>query len=366
MIHWRSIHIITILGLFLFTACKKKTESEIEPIDKTPEKSYSFPSYFGVPLIPKDVAPLQEDVVELGRKLFYDPILSSDTTVSCASCHKQEFAFSDNKVFSNGVNGRRTSRNSMSITNQAWQTSFFWDGRAASLEQQTIFPIENINEMNLPIEEALTRLNNSSLYDSLFFKVFKIDSIEKTHLATAIAHFERTLISEDSKFDQYLKKEYQLSEKEERGRVLFFTHPEPGVVRGANCGDCHASPQLMVQEFHNNGLDKYLLDKGRGDISGNSNDNGKFKTPSLRNIGYTAPYMHDGRFQTLREVLDHYNEHIVFDSPNLDPQIIAGSNNCNGCPLGLTEQEKEDLLAFIKLLDDEEFINNVDFSNPFE
>lgn len=362
---WRSILILTILGHFLFTACQKKEENEPKPSTDT-KKEYTFPSYFGVPLIPKDIAPLEEDVVELGRKLFYDPILSSDSTVSCASCHKQEFAFSDNKLFSEGVGGRRTSRHSMSITNMAWQTRFFWDGRAASLEEQAIIPIENVNEMNLPIEEALERLNKSPLYDSLFQKVFEIDEIEKKHLATAISHFERSLISQNSKFDKHLKKEYQLTEQEERGRVLFFTHPEPGIVRGGNCGDCHASPQLMVQDFHNNGLDKYLRDDGLGEFTGNENDNGKFKTPSLRNIGYTAPYMHDGRFQTLREVLDHYNEHIQFESPNLDPQIIAGSNNCNGCPLGLTDQEKEDILAFLKLLDDEEFVNNDDFSNPFE
>ena len=358
----KIILLVTVLALVL--SCKKK--DEVNKPAGTTGYTLQYPAYFGNSYIIPDDNTTTNEGVELGRFLFYDSILSKDYSVSCASCHQQKSSFSDSKSISNGVGGTPTRRHSMAIVNALWQPAFFWDGRSNSLEDQALEPIKNPSEMNLPIEEAIQRLNNSDFYKEKFKKAFATETISEIHLANALAQFERTLISGNSKYDQYKRNEYTMTSQEERGMNLFFTHPEPSQnLRGGNCNDCHTGFLTSGDEFHNNGLNaSFTNDLGREEVTGLPSDKGKFKTPTLRNIAVSKPYMHDGRFNTLEEVLDHYNEHIQ-SSATLDLLIILGSNNENGGSLGLTLEEKEDIIAFLHLLTDEEFLNNEQLSNPF-
>ncbi len=332
-----------------------------------------LPAYFGKNFqIPADNL-LTYEGVELGRMLFYETKLSANNQISCASCHQQSKAFTDGLAVSVGVEGRKRDVGSMSLSNLLWQKKFNWNGSASTLEEQVVMPIQHPNEMNQSLAISAQKLQATNNYPQKFKEVFKSEQITPQNIAKALAQFLRTLISANSKFDKVLRGEAQLTESEQRGRVLFFTHPIAGQLRGGNCGDCHGG--LMVggtapdfQGFHNNGLDTDAnLKNGLFDITKNPNDKGKFKAPSLRNIALTAPYMHDGRFQTLEEVLNHYNEHIKMSS-SLDVLITEASNNLfvppNTVDLGLTAQEKADIIAFLRTLTDEEFINNPKFKQP--
>jgi len=352
--------LLIIIGAITLASCKKKEGEEELSND---DFSFEYPAYFGEPELP--IFEVTKEQINLGRLLFYEPMLSKDSTVSCGSCHIQKFGFSDSDQFSKGVNDQTGSRQSMALSNLMWQKDFFWDGRASSLEDQALAPIENPVEMNLPLDQALARLRGSLTYRELFRLAYGSYEISANKLALAIANFERTLISSNSKYDLYKQGLTQLSDQESRGEILFFTHPEKGQnLRGGNCGDCHSFPHLQSFEFRNNGLDEVIIDEGRKDFTTKEHDKGKFKVPNLRNVGVSAPYMHDGRFNNLNEVLDHYNEHIKNNSPNLDPLITTASNDCVGCSLGLTESEKEDIIAFLKTLTDQTFLTNKAFSNP--
>jgi cytochrome c peroxidase len=342
----------------------------------TPKGQYpldQLPAYFGKNFqIPAD-NPLTYEGVELGRMLFYEKKLSANNQIACASCHQQSKAFTDGLAVSVGVEGRKREVGSMSLANLLWQKKFNWNGSASNLEEQVVMPMQHPNEMNQSLEISAQKLQATDNYPQKFKEVFKSEQIIPQNIAKALAQFLRTLISANSKFDKVLRGETQLTESEQRGRVLFFTHPIAGQLRGGNCGDCHGG--LMVggtapdfQGFHNNGLETDAnLKNGLFDITKNPNDKGKFKAPSLRNIALTAPYMHDGRFQSLEEVLDHYNEHIKMSS-TLDVLITEASNNLfvppNTVDLGLTAQEKADIIAFLKTLTDEEFVNNPKFKQP--
>lgn len=280
----------------------------------------------------------------LGEKLFFDTILSKDYSVSCASCHKPNFGFADTATFSIGINGIPTKRNTPSVLNMAFRPHFFWDGRAASLEEQALMPISNPDEMGLPIDEAIQRLNQNGTYKKLFFKIFKQKPNAK-NLGLAIAAFEKTLETGNSKFDWAFDDKATLTEQEERGRQLFIGNK-------AKCFDCHRGDDFTNDEFKNIGLydGDALNDRGRFDITKDSSDLGKFKTPGLRNVAITAPYMHDGRFKSLLEVVEYYNNPTAFiNNPiNIDSSLAV--------PLGLTKQEKLDLVAFMKTLTDKRFI----------
>jgi len=366
--YWMSVAIIS--GTI---SCQDETK----PADPGPNRlALSHPDYF-----PNDAAmpadnPLTEEGVLLGRMLFYEKKLSADGTISCASCHQQEKAFSDGKAVSPGVNGILGDKNAMSLANLHWQGRFFWDGRAASLEEQAIQPIEDPREMNLPIRDAIDRLKSDPKYPELFKDAFGTNEITAQKIGKAIAQFERTLVSGNSKFDKWIKGEIELTETERIGMELFFTHPEPGIqLRGGNCGDCHlgfltSGDKNGIAGFHNNGLEtEEKLPLGLAAVTNNASDKGKFKAPTLRNIALTAPYMHDGRFPSLEEVLDHYNEHIRTSS-TLDVLILEASNEflTPGDPvrLQLSQGEKQAILAFLHTLTDEEFIKNEKFSNPFK
>ena len=347
---------LVFVGVLLLNSCKKQEE------EKALKSNY--PSYFGDP-VDLPASPATANQIALGRHLFYETILSKDSTISCGSCHVQKFGFSDSSRFSSGVENTIGTRQSMALSNLMWQKDFFWDGRAASLEEQALDPIENPLEMNLPLDQALTRLKGSVKYPKLFKEAFGSDDITPQRLAIAISNFERSLISSNSKYDRYKQGRTQLSSSESRGEILFFTHPESSQnLRGGNCGDCHSFPHLQGSEFRNNGLDEVIVDEGRKNFTGKEYDKGKFKVPNLRNIESSSPYMHDGRFNTLEQVLDHYNEHIDYHSPNLDPLISTASNNCDGCELGLTKTEKQDIIAFLKTLTDNTFLENQNFSDP--
>jgi cytochrome c peroxidase len=281
---------------------------------------------------------------ELGRKLFTEKILSKDSSVSCASCHNPQLAFADTAAFSMGIHQIPTRRNTPSVLNMKNRPYFFWDGRAASLEQQALMPIENKDEMGLPVAEAVARLNQHKEYLALFKKIFKAKP-NRINLAAAFAAFERTLETSDSRFDSWANGDsIALTAQEERGRVLF--------VEKAKCFECHAGEDFTFDTFRNIGLydGVTLTDKGRYEITKKNEDLGKFKTPGLRNAALTAPYMHNGMFKTLEEVVDYYNDtrRVVKNPINIDPVLQQ--------PLGLTNAEKADLVAFLKTLSDEHYL----------
>ena len=344
-----------------------KNEGDLTPQNEDYE--FNAPANFGTFTIPAS-NPTTTRGVDLGKKLFFDKLLSIDNTVSCASCHLPEFAFSDTIQFSEGIRGQRTKRNSPPIANLLWMNRFFWDGRSESLEAQAIEPILSKVEMGLTRESLERRLRNHSEYPSAFKLAFEnSDLITSDLVSKALAQYMRSLISSDSKYDQYLKGTATLSDNELLGEQLFFTHPEPSLnLRGANCGDCHVAvltsgASNLFEGFHNNGLDNDAnLENGLFSVTKKITDKGKFKTPSLRNVELTAPYMHDGRFKTLEEVLAHYNEHIQVNS-NLSHLITEASNDPSGNPLGdnkikldLTATEQEAIIAFLKTLTDSNFI----------
>jgi cytochrome c peroxidase len=280
----------------------------------------------------------------LGKKLFSEKMLSKDSSISCASCHIPGYAFADTVAFSVGIGGKRTKRNTPSVLNMKNRPYYFWDGRAASLEEQALMPIQNPDEMGLPIDEAVQRLNASKEYKMLFQKIFK-QKPDAKNLAEAFAAFEQTLETVDSKFDDWSNNLKKLTAQEERGRQLF-------VGDKAKCFDCHRMEDFTNDEFKNIGLYNggTLNDSGLFNITKKESDLGKFKTPGLRNIAVTAPYMHNGMFNTLEAVMEYYNnpQEMVTGSINMDDALKK--------PLGLIRQEKKDIIAFLKTLTDKKYL----------
>jgi len=287
----------------------------------------------------------QREKAALGRLLFFDPILSGDRTISCASCHKPAYAFADTVVLSPGVSGRKGSRNTPSAMNLTLQDIFFWDGRAGSLEEQALAPIENPNEMNLPLDQALHRLRRNKKYRDYFKKVFG-SAPTREYLGEAIAAFERGLETSNSPFDnwKFSGNADAVSDSVKRGFTVFSTK--------GKCTKCHFGSDFTQREFKNIGLfDGHMLnDSGRAALPGHKKELGKFKVPGLRNIAVTAPYMHNGMFRTLREVIDFYN-----DPDKVVPHAID-RDTALARPLGLTEGEKADLEAFLRSLTDRQFM----------
>ncbi|MES2567199.1 MAG: cytochrome c peroxidase [Bacteroidota bacterium] len=284
-------------------------------------------------------------VEELGELLFFDSILSRDGQISCASCHKPQFAFADNVPFSFGVDSAKGGRNTPSSMNMSARNFFFHDGRSESLEDQAGGPMENPVEMDIPLSVIVRKLNSHKQYRSFFIKVFGTPA-NKQNLVEAISAFERTLETNQSVFDLYNNRTDTLSFSlsAQRGQVIFN---EKG-----KCFDCHFGPDFTNDDFKNIGLfnGKDLNDSGRYIISSDPKDIGSFKVPGLRNVEITKPYMHNGMFKTLREVIDYYNEpdKVVSNSVNRDSTMAK--------PLGLTEQEKIDLEAFLMSLTDKRFM----------
>ncbi len=334
---------------FLFVSCQRDIPV-FESVEYNPTYTYlEIPTGFPIPNLPND-NPLTEEGIELGKKLFFDPILSGNNRLSCADCHFQSSAFSDPARFSIGIEGVAGEFNASAIINPAWNTTNFWDGRAISLEEQALGPVTSFIELHAPSWQAVTdKLMAHSQYRDLFKMAFNTDKIDSSHVVKAIAQFERTLISGNSKFDKFLQYEALLTPSELRGKEIFNT--EKG-----DCFHCHSYPLFTSNEFHNNGLDpEHLMHEGRYRVTRDVNDLGKFKSPTLRNVELSAPYMHDGRFQTLEEVIEHYNFG-GHNSSTIDPLMKKV-----GIGLGLSEQDKQDLLNFLKTLTDTAFINNPKF-----
>lgn len=330
------------------------------PYDPMP---YSLPVPQNYPqmLIPSS-NPLTREGIELGRKLFYDPIMSRDSTVSCGSCHMQSQSFKDPDGISTGVDRRTGRRTSMNLINVGYNTrTLFWDGRSTTLEDQVTHPLEDPNELDHDWRSLESQLRRHRDYPGYFRKAFGIrtaSEIDRELISKAIAQFERTLISSgNTRYDRALRGEVVLTEDELAG-YLMFVDAVPDLP-DAECGHCHAEPLFTTFEFRNNGLENIdnledFPDKGRGEVTGNSQDNGKFKIPTLFNAAISPPYMHDGRFQTLEEVMDHYNSGGHRQS-NTDPLIQ---------PLGLSEKQKQQVIAFVKTLTDSTFLTEKNFSDP--
>lgn len=357
--HYKNFTLLFVLaaaGIFMAAI-------DINPVYVDPYK-LEYPDYFGNRIsIPED-NPTTKQGVFLGRMLFYETKLSSNQTISCASCHQQKLAFTDGKAFSDGINNVPTKRSSMSLANLLWVRNFFWDGRAKGLEEQAKFPLNDPHEMGAYLEKAVLELRKTKEYPPLFKEAFGTSEINSEKITKAIAQFERTLISANSNYDQYLKGEYKPTKEELNGMELFMNSPQPEKnIRGANCAQCHGTPKMYMELFHNNGLDSEPKDIGREELTGMPNDRGRFRVATLRNIALTAPYMHDGRFKNLEEVLDHYNEHIS-PSKSLSISLKDRSNNLNGKDLGLTVNEKSNIISFLKMLTDSTFINDPKFSDP--
>jgi cytochrome c peroxidase len=356
-----------LLGLL---SCQPGADPEVDPegplVAPTPY-NLEIPSNFPqpVPAQPAD-NPLTVEGVELGRHLFYEKALSLDNTIACASCHRQELAFTDGRALALGVNQGQSSRSAMSLSNLMWEPKLTWDGAASTLETQARIPIEKPVEMHQSLTAGVARLQQLPAYPLLFRKAFGSSTITEANTLKALAQFQRTLISSNSRYDKYRRGvRSALTSNEVQGLLLFSTHPN-GTIRGGNCGDCHSGDLQTNHTFSNNGLDAVPTDLGLGLQTGLATDNGKFRVPSLRNIALTAPYMHDGRFATLEQVLDHYNEHVALNSPTIDPLLLNTTNDPfqQSTKLELTAPEKAQIIAFLHTLTDSTFIRDPRFAKP--
>lgn len=371
------LFLFTLIFIFSLTSCQddEMTGEPVEPSgdlvniphDPTPY-NLVIPEGFPAMSIPAD-NPMTEEGFALGRRLFYDVRLSADNSMSCASCHLPELGFTDGTAFSTGIHGEMTSRSSMSLVNIGFQDfGIFWDGRSESLEAQALLPVEDAIELSHSWDNVEQMLQTDEQYREMFRRAFDIDDsseIKRDLAVKAIAQFERALISSNSKYDKFILQRnfaYEFTDSEIRGLSMYIDDGAAEGLPDAECDHCHDLPLSTLGQFFNNGLDSYPTladyeDKGLGAVTGNVFNNGQFKAPTLRNIALTAPYMHDGRFATLEEVIDHYNEGVHF-AENLD-------GNLDGSHLNLTEENKVDLINFLKTLTDPEFLVDERFQSPF-
>jgi cytochrome c peroxidase len=321
----------------------------------------AFSNQFATPLyleVPKDWPkpkydfnrnPLTEEGFQLGRHLFYDPIISRDSTISCQSCHLQQTGFTHvDHQLSHGIEGKIGTRNSMALINLAWNKDFMWDGGVNNLEMQPINPITNPLEMDESLDHVINKLQRSQKYRILFTKAFGDDKVTSQRILMALAQFTVMLKSSNSKYDKVIRKEVQFNTQEQNGYALFKT----------NCATCHKEPLFSDDKFEKNGLaiDETLNDFGRIKITGKQEDYLRFRIPTLRNIQFTFPYMHDGRFKTLTEVIKHYNS---LGHDKCLPKELAE-------PMMLSDNDRVDLVAFLNTLTDKEFLFNKRFSFPKE
>ncbi len=300
--------------------------------------------------------PTTVEGVALGRRLFYDQRLSGDETQSCGSCHQQAFAFTDGgRRFSLGIDGIEGTTNAPAIINALYIPDLFWDGRSATLEEQALEPVPNPIEMHVEWDVAVARLQADEELVDDFESAFGTRTVTKELVVRAIAQFERTLVSNNSRFDKYVRGELELTPQELRGFDRYKFENE------GDCFHCHALGGLFTHNvFANNGLDADP-DPGRFANTGDEFDMGKFRAPTLRNIEVTGPYMHDGRFDTLEQVLDHYGGGMQ-DGPNFDSKLFLHLTQGRT----FSTQAKADIIAFLKTLTDEEFLTNPDFADPNE
>ncbi len=330
--------IVTLIFLLIIVAAFKSADNKIFILPKGwPKPYYDF-----------NKNPLSNNKIQLGRALFYDPILSRDNTISCSSCHSPYNAFAHvDHTFSHGIDNRIGIRNAPALMNLAWQTSFMWDGAINHLDMQALAPISNKDEMDETIANVVYKLQHSKIYPSLYKLAFGDCIITGEHTLKAISQFLLTVVSSNSKYDSVMRKKSEFTEQQLNGYNLFKK----------NCSSCHTEPLFTNLKFENNGLsvDTTLYDYGRINITHLKSDSLKFKVPTLRNIEYSYPYMHDGRFKRLSDVINHYTSGVQ-DHVNLSSQLQT--------PIELSSNEKVDLISFLLTLTDKHFIFNPDYSYP--
>ena len=334
-----------LLSLFLVSCSEEDVNSGYEAIVENDTLSIEIPDYFPEVTYNFEANPPTEKGFELGKKLFYDGKLSSDGVVSCGFCHIQDFSFTHHThIVSHGVNGALGTRNAQPLQNMIFMNEFTWDGAAESLDAQPIIPITAEVEMNESFSNIIDKLQADEEYPQLFAEAFENGEVNTDNMLKAISQFLVMMVSADSKYDKILKNEgSQFTTEEEAGKVLF----------DQKCATCHAGVLFTDQSYRNNGLpiDPEYDDEGRSRVTGLQADKYKFKVPSLRNIQITYPYMHDGRFQTLAQVLDHYDSGMVV-TENLDPVFQQNEN----LGISLTEDEKQKIIAFLETLTDDNFL----------
>jgi cytochrome c peroxidase len=336
-IHLKHIALVGILITVAFT------------VNKTTPLYFNVPKGWPKPRYDFSKNPLTEEGFQLGRKLFYDPILSRDSTISCASCHLQATGFTHvDHSLSHGIDGKLGNRNSMTLMNLAWSKSFMWDGGVNHLDVQPLNPITSPVEMDETLENVVGKLQKTEHYPLLFEKAFGSSKITGQRLLKALSQFELQLVSSNSKYDKVMRNETEFTQQEQNGHQLFK----------ANCASCHNEPLFTNGKFENNGLeiDTTLNDLGRIKITHQKEDYMRFKVPTLRNVQFTFPYMHDGRCKTLTEVVKHYN---AISENTILPKELSK-------PLHLSEHDRVDLVAFLNTLTDQEFLFNPRFSYPRE
>ena len=334
--YWKHIAISCLILIGLGFSNQFTTPLYLDVPKGWPKPKYDF-----------DKNPLTEEGFQLGRNLFYDPILSRDNTISCESCHLQQNGFTHvDHQLSHGIEGKIGTRNSMALINLAWNKDFMWDGGVNNLEMQPINPITNPLEMDEKLENVIAKLQASEKYRALFTKAFGDDKVTSQRLLKALAQFTVMLKSSNSKYDKVIRKEESFTAQEQHGYDLFKI----------NCASCHKEPLFCEDKFEKNGLtiDETLNDLGRIKITNKPEDKLRFRVPTLRNSQFTFPYMHDGRFKTLTEVIKHYNT--LGHDKNLPKELSE--------PMNLSDNDRVDLVAFLYTLTDKEFLYNKRFSYP--
>lgn len=366
--HAKSLALTSIaLSILVFSQCK---DDEPVPAVQAFGTPYNLEVPVGFP--PANIQPgnpLTEEGIKLGRFLFYEKALSGDGTQSCGSCHMQERAFTDATPTSVGINGTFGTRKAMPLFNLAFHDNFFWDGRSLTLEEQALIPIEDPIEMDNDLETAVARLQADPMYPPLFEAAFGSRTITAENIGKAIAQFERTLISANSKFDSVIRLQSGASftELEQRGYELFTSDFDPNGGFGGDCFHCHGERETAYLfgafgrdlQFINNGLKANYADEGRAIVTGKIEDIGKFKVPSVRNVEFSFPYMHDGSIPNLDSLIGFYNfgGHL---HPNIDPNMKAA-----GIGRNWSEGQKQALAAFLRTLSDYKFLEDTAFSDPF-
>jgi cytochrome c peroxidase len=360
-----------VVGAAMYGCAKEEDapSGALAPMPDLPAEPYSYvlpplPDHFNSILLniwesTPDDNHITDAGATLGRVLFYDRSLSANNSISCGSCHKQEAGFADPRALSVGHLGGATHRNAMHLVNQFYVRAHFWDERAPSLEAQVLMPIQDAVEMGMTLDGLTQRLRSLDYYAPLFMEAFGDDTITSDRISRALAQFVRSMASYRTRYDEGFADDFaQLTQIERDGKALFFN----GQTR---CNHCHMTVNFFNHDARNNGLDVVYADNGLGALTGDPADNGKFKVPSLRNVELTAPYMHDGRFNTLEEVVEHYNSGVQ-QHPNLDDRLTVDGHT-GGIPvqLGLSEYDKQALVAFMKTLTDTPMITDVRFSDPF-
>ena len=338
-----------LFSLLFVAACHDDLPPTLPPAPAPTPFQFQSPDNFPPFFDPAD-NPTTLEGIALGRKLFYDPVLSGDNTLACADCHRQENAFTDPRQFSIGIDGAAGTRNSMSLVNIAWQHRLFWDGRAHGLEDQALKPIQDPIEMHESLDNAVAEIQSNPAYTEMFWRAFGTETVDSILISRALSQFERTLISLNSKYDRWQLGQDSLNKSELLGMQLFS---DP--LRGG-CAQCHSFGAMFSDfSFRNNG--HISTDPGRFSVSGLPQEMGAFKVPSMRNVEYTAPYMHDGRLATLDDVLEFYNTGFNL-GPNTD---FVMYNLAKG---RLSSKDKSDIIAFLKTLSEPEFLTNPAFKKP--